>query len=138
MYTIQNLPHTADLRIKVEATDLEDLFRGALEGMCRILWDVEKPEPIQKDQLKLLITHAPDATVLLIDFLSEVLTLTLSKKTLFREMRIVSMDEYHLDCIIIGSKVEGFDDDIKAVTYHEAEVVQNGLGNWETLVVFDI
>ena len=37
-----------------------------------------------------------------------------------------------------GFDIEEFDDDIKAVTYHEAEVRKNGKGNLETYMIFDI
>jgi SHS2 domain-containing protein len=39
--------------------------------------------------------------------------------------------------VIRGCPVDHFNDDIKAVTYHGAEVV-NDAGKWRTPVIFDI
>jgi SHS2 domain-containing protein len=39
---------------------------------------------------------------------------------------------------IKGNRVSYFDEDIKAVTYHEAAVKQNNEGQLETVIIFDI
>lgn len=138
MFKIKHLPHTADIRILVESDTLEGLFQGSLEGMCGILWQENWPETAHKVEQVRVELRAPDMTVLLIDFLSEALTMILSRKILFRELEIVQLHERELVGLLKGFPVEGFDDDIKAVTYHEAEVIKNEEGKWETAIVFDI
>lgn len=138
MFKIKHLPHTADIRILVESDTLEGLFQGSLEGMCGILWHENWPEIQQKVEQVKVELRAPDSTVLLIDFLSEALTMILTHKILFRELEIVHLHERELVGLLKGFPVEGFDDDIKAVTYHEAEIVKNEEGKWETAIVFDI
>jgi SHS2 domain-containing protein len=138
MYTIENIPHTADIRIRVESSSLEGLFKGALEGMCNFLWAGELHELHQKIQQEEIKINASDVTILLIDFLSEALTLILLKKVIFRDLDVRKLNSNQLECLLSGFVVQGFDDDIKAVTYHEAEVIKNKAGNWETAIVFDI
>ena len=39
---------------------------------------------------------------------------------------------------IRGFKVKNFSEDIKAVTYHEAQIKRNKKGQWKTTIIFDI
>ncbi len=135
---IEFLPHTADLEMRVEADSLLALFKGALTGMGKIL----KPGfcepsgnfPIERE----IWLNTVDSTCLLIDFLSEVLTLSFTEKALFCEVRFTTIETTELHAVVFGRGADGFDEEIKAVTYHGAEVRQNTKGLWETCVIFDI
>lgn len=81
---------------------------------------------------------SPDLTTLLVEFLGEVLTLSHNLKTVFCRLKVVSVHDQEIIGQIEGVKVVGFDEDIKAVTYHEADVQLNDQGTYETLIVFDI
>jgi len=48
------------------------------------------------------------------------------------------LTETEIEVKVFGRKVEEFEEDIKAVTYHEAEVKKNEKGEYETMLVFDI
>lgn len=132
------LPHTADLRLKVEADSLPNLFAESLIGLSEIL----KPgfcqltkELAAKKGIRL---SSPNPTYLLIDFLSAVLTFSYQHEVIFCQAKFQTLTENSLQAEIFGSKVDGFDEDIKAVTYHEANVQRNQIGNLETVIVFDI
>jgi SHS2 domain-containing protein len=79
-----------------------------------------------------------DTTVLLVDFLSEVLTLSHEEKAVFCALEVQQLNETAIAAQIAGRPADGFAEDIKAVTYHEAEVRQNDAGKWETMLIFDI
>ncbi len=79
-----------------------------------------------------------DRTTLLIDFLSELLTLAYTEKAIFCYVHIEKMSETQINAIVSGALVDGFEEDVKAVTYHEANVQKNETGNWETIVIVDI
>ncbi len=138
MKTFKVLPHTADVRLWVEADRLEELFAAALEGMAALM----KESPAELKQGKViemtLELEAPDITALLIDFLSTALTLAHEKKAVFTEVRFDNLNNQTLKGTIKGFETDGFDDDIKAVTYHEAEVKKNVSGKFESMIVFDI
>ncbi len=70
--------------------------------------------------------------------MSEVLTYTYEEKAIFSKVEFIKLEDKELSGIVYGENVQGFDEDIKAVTYHEAEVKKNKKGNWETIIVFDI
>lgn len=135
---IQYLPHTADIRMSIEASNLPELFGLSLRGMANIIKE-DFCEAKSHHHLRLeLSVDAPDRTCLLIDFLSEVLSLCYVHKAVFCEVDFIELSENLLNAKIAGTQIETYDEEIKAVTYHEAAVEQNVLGNWQTIVVFDI
>lgn len=138
MKTVKVLPHTADIRLLVEGSSPEELFEAALEGMAGLIKDalneLEKGKPVTKS----IEIESPDQTALLIDFLSSVLTLTHENKAVFTKVNFDKLSDNSLSATISGFETDGFDDDIKAVTYHEAEIRKNSIGDLETIIVFDI
>ncbi len=137
MKKFEILPHTADVRLRVTGNSLEELFAAALEGMNKIIkndhGDRRHPEYFEKIKI-----DSADESMLIIDFLSEVLTLSHKNKVLYNIKTFNKLENNELEIIIEGNKVDGFDEDIKAVTYTEAEIIKNNLNQYETIIVFDI
>jgi SHS2 domain-containing protein len=132
------LSHTADVRLYIEGSDLEELFFAAIDGMNEII----KKGACQEERLlsvkKEIAISAMDATVLLIDFMSEVLTLTHEERAIFCKVKFSELGKQSLNAVLEGCQQDEFDVDVKAATYHEADVKKNERGNWETVVIFDI
>ena len=126
--------------MSVRAGDLETLFRDALKGMTAI--QIQNPIRQPADQTskikRLVKVQSPDKTALLVDFLSEVLAQSQINKEVYTDVKFLEFSETKLKAEIYGMPVENFDEDIKAVTYHEAEIKQNEKGEWETILVFDV
>lgn len=132
------LEHTADVRLKVEADTLVGLFGGALEGMSNLMREGScKAEGGYGITEEIRITSV-DLTTLLIDFLSQALTLSFERKAVFCKLHVTTLREHELVGRLLGKETDGFEEDIKAVTYHEADVHRNKAGNWTTVIVFDI
>ncbi len=122
--------------MSVRAGDLETLFRDALQGMTFVQIPNYKPQiSISK---KLIKIQSPDKTALLVDFLSEVLAQSQINKEIYADVKFLQFSETELKAEIYGVAVENFDEDIKAVTYHEADIKKNEKGEWETILVFDV
>ena len=137
MFTI--LPHTADVRLLVTAPNATELFSIALGGMSQIQRKNFCAAAQEKCNIRLHIDiHSRDITALLIDFLSEVLTLSHIHKAIFCNVHFLKFSETALTASIEGFNVNEFDEDIKAVTYHEADVIRNQDQHLETMIVFDI
>lgn len=129
------LSHTADLRIRVKADSLKDLFGEALRAVGEILSKNKKNEiPV----IRKIFATSQDKTALLVDFLNEILALSQINKEVYVKVNFSELSENSLEAEIEGMKVDGFDEDIKATTYHEANIKQNKIGQWETILVFDI
>lgn len=130
------LEHTADVRVRVHAATPEVLFADALVAMVEILgptgYGSEPPATVE------VSIEAPDITALLIDFLNEVLLETTLRKTAFRDVAVHSISETGLRATLSGQRFASLGRDIKAVTWHEADVRRNRNREWETVIVFDI
>jgi len=132
------LPHTADVRLLLTADNLPDLFKAGLEGMNYI----KKNSFSEKDSLmkfrEVIEVSSVDASMLLVDFLSEILTLSHQHKAIYHEVDFTKFEENSLSAGLIGDMVDGFDEDIKAVTYNETQIKKNKNNKYETIIVFDI
>ena len=131
------LEHTADLRIHVEGKSLEALFRDSALGMM----DLMKPEDFEEKGKKAereISLQSLDETTLLIDFMSEVLLLAHTNKEIYTKINFKKVSDTELQAKLSGVPISEFKEDIKAVTYHEADVRQTENGKWETNIIFDI
>ncbi len=138
MRSFKIIPHVADIRLLVEASSLDELFTVSLEGMNQILKKNFCKKKIETPEIHQIQVSSQDTTALLVDFLSEALTLSHIHGTVFCNVEFTRLTSDSLTASLIGAKVKGFDDDVKAVSYHEAEIERNSLGNLQTNLVFDI
>lgn len=137
MRKFEILPHTADLRIKIVGDNLIELFVAGIEGMAEVL-NSRACRSQELELIKTITLSSADQTALLIDFLSEVLTVSQTQKIVVCSALVKKISETEITAELFGTKVKSFDEDIKAVTYHEAEIKKNKEGGYETTVVFDI
>src|SRR5512147_1783475 len=105
MNRFQILPHTADVRLKVTGDSLEELFTAALEGMNKIIKNDYKAGSHVQYTEKISIDSA-DASMLIIDFLSEVLTLSHKNKALYYIKAFNKLEHNKLEIILEGNKVD--------------------------------
>jgi SHS2 domain-containing protein len=134
--TYKILEHTADVRMIVQADSLDELFSDAVYGMMKI---IEPRTGNNKKAIERMISlEAMDATALLIDFLNEVLLSTHLNREIYNEVIFKSLSERSLEATLFGVIALSLGEDIKAVTYHEADVKKKEDGTWETMLVFDI
>ncbi len=136
MRTYELISHIADIRLRAEGDSLQELFIAALEGMNFIAEKGKQKIPINTKEK--IVLSSMDRTTLLIDFLSEVLTSMHINRAIYTNVAFDELTDKSLSATILGHTIESFDEDIKAVTYHEAEVIKNEEGNFEVIIVFDI
>ncbi len=130
------LEHTADVRLHLEGKNLEELFVDGLRGVFEFL----KPSPLSGSSRveREVAVDSSDITALLVDFLGELVRLASTYKEAYSRIIFDELSSSSLRATLIGEKISEFGDDIKAVTYHEANIVKNDQGRWETDIVFDI
>ena len=128
--------HIADVRLKLIGDSLKELFAAGVQGMAELI----KPGiSSQQATEKLTISlDASDETSLIIDFLAEVLTYTHVNRTVYHTAIFSDLSPSHLEAQLQGTLVDSFDEDVKAVTYHEANVKKNKQDLYETTIIFDI
>lgn len=120
----------------VTGATLEELFRDALFGMVALADPASHAErqPLGRE----IALESGDPTALLVDFLNEALASMHTDREAYTEVTFHSLTERSLQATLEGYRAESFGEDIKAVTYHEADVHRSSVGAWETIIVFDI
>lgn len=133
MFELQQ--HTADVRIALRAGSLEELFSEAVRSLAAVMQPQETGET--HPHTFRFEVDSIDATSLLIDFLSDVLVRMHVDHACFDRVLFSSISETHVTGVAHGRAPVEFEEDVKAVTYHEAEVVQIS-GVWSTGIVLDL
>ena len=132
------IDHTADLGIIVQGENIESLFRNAALAMTRIM--VSGPlEPSGRTET--LNLEGLDLSDLLVKFLGEILYLLQAEHLIPSDVCIngVSTErlDAELDLVEFDSNRHAIVHDIKAVTYHQALVSNDG-AVWRGRVIFDL
>lgn len=128
------LPHTADLKIKSQGKTYEELFANSMRGM--IEW--QKPKILKEKVTREITVSSSDCVALLVDFLSETLYLSKTNLETYAEVEFLEFFKTSLKAILRGRKVSKWDDEIKAVTFHELEIKKNNKGLYEATITYDI
>jgi SHS2 domain-containing protein len=130
--------HTADLGLAINGASEEKLFANAAFAIFDIITDLNRVEA--RDARRIAV-EGDNREDLLINFLREVLYLYNGERWLLKEIRIIRISKKGLEAEALG---EPFDEqkheickEIKAVTYHQAEVRQTPAG-WTARVIFDV
>lgn len=146
MKDFELLPHTADLKIRVYGNDLNSLFVHALQGMFQAIKPKIRSCTGHHDRIvcPLLPSHrnihvqAPTLEMLLVDFLSEALSLSDIHNEAYLDATVGITETFILTATVYGIAVEGFDVvEIKAVTYHDLHIEQHD-SMWQVDIVCDI
>ena len=130
------IPHIADVRLRVEAATCEELFLDAMRGMFAVMHG-RAGEGARTVRRRIAVEESADLTYLLVDFLNEILQRAHVAREMFESAAFIRLTDESVEADVSGFAPAEFDEDVKAVTYHEAEVRhENGL--WSTMLVFDI
>ena len=125
--------HTADIRIHIRAASVEELFADSIRALMHAM----EPEGRGASTAVILEVDSPDVTALLVDLLNELLLRCHTERVMFEPVTIALRDGLVI-AKLTSVGVDGFDDDVKAVTYHEADVRQLEDGSWVTALVLDV
>lgn len=139
MGSFEFIEHTADKGFRVRADDLEDLFETSVQGLAQLLREDISPDAEVVPVSESIKIESEDITALLVDFLSQVLTLSHIHNTVFTQVDVKEITSSNIEADIYGSRVNYFDEVIKAVTYHQADVRKTNNGEqFITNIIFDI
>lgn len=129
------LSHTADLRLEVYGKTPEELFMNAAEAIGHILL----PQLDKRISTKLrerVEIESFNQNTLLVDFLNAILSKSQINKMIYF-VESIKIKDNSLSAELSGTRVDKFEEDIKAVTYHETEIKKEG-DTWKTKLVLDI
>ena len=131
----QVVEHTADWSLRVYGRDLGQLFANAALGMASLL--VVDLSLLAADVERQFELDAFDAETLLVDWLSELAYLAEDEQLVFHEFEFRDVSDNHLSAVARGGRAESLAKHIKAVTYHNLEIIRTDAGLTAT-VVFDV
>lgn len=130
----EEIDHTADVSLKIWGETINDLFLVALKGLYHIsgvTFAEQNTGVLIRQQLK-----EPDLESLLVSFLSECNYL-LQFKMQYLEIEEMSIDQCKLKMNCQVFKVKNIQKEIKAVTFHQLEIVRSDQG-YSAQLVFDV
>jgi SHS2 domain-containing protein len=129
------IEHTADWALRVFGENLNELFVNAAQGMNSLL--VERPQAVLSNKTKKLELEAFDRETLLVDWLSELAYWAENKLLIFPHIELDIKSGTHLKAVISGDRVDKLQKHIKAVTYHDLEILETDQG-FTVSIVFDV
>jgi SHS2 domain-containing protein len=130
--------HTADLGIIARGRNLRTLFEVAVKSMMYIM---VKGKPAETTKTFNLSVEGYDLADLMVRWLGEILYLFEGEHELVTGVDVTSVSHSHLDATLetvsFNTDLHEILCEIKAVTFHQIEVVQKD-DHWETRIIFDL
>ena len=134
----EHFPHQADVGVRGLGATLEQAFEQVALALTAVITDPEIVAPMEMLQISCV---APDAELLLVDWLNSLIFEMATRNMLFSRFE-VHMDENHLDANVWGEALEVARHhpavEIKGATYTSLKVAQQSDGGWMAQCVVDV
>jgi SHS2 domain-containing protein len=131
----EEIEHTADWALRVRGQDLPELLTNAARGMISLV--VSDPTTIPAELEQHLEIESIDAESLLVDWLSELAYWAEAEMLIFHQFDLQNVTPTSLKAMVRGGHAPELKKHIKAVTYHNLEIIKTEAG-LEATVVFDV
>lgn len=132
------LEHTADVKFRSYGKTMEKAFQNSALALKETITDIE----VEGREGEEVGVEGKDKEALLRNFLSEILYLLEGEGFLIKEVEEIEVErneDYELRAKVVGDKAGNYDftNPVKAVTYNDMEVKQEG-NRWVCQVVLDV
>ena len=135
-FVFEELEHTADIGVRVQAREPAALFAGAARAMFALLR--AEPDPVAPVETRHIVVDAVDVEALMVDWLNELLYLHETVGALFTDCRMRQWSPTHLEADVAGRPpLFAPQVHIKAATYHQLRIERHA-DLWTAEVFFDI
>ncbi|MEE4262302.1 MAG: archease [Desulfobacteraceae bacterium] len=131
----EEIEHTADRALKIYGRNLAELLLNAARGLNSLMKadGIINSTPVTKSiELK-----AMDPESLLVEWLSELAYWAEAEMLVFSKYDLQSISPKQVRALVHGKRATKLESQIKAVTYHNLEIVETDTGLAAT-VVFDV
>ncbi len=135
--TVKEQDTTADIAVQIKAKSLSNLFSAAGWAYTNLVADISKIKP---DVNQTVCCQSDDLTMLMVDWLAELIFIFETKQLLFSKFDTIvknSCLQTHMAGQKSGLKPDEYRMDIKAVTWHGLEIT-NKQGLYQTRIIFDV
>jgi len=127
------LEHPADLKIRSYGKEMAEVFSNMLAGMSKSC----RPELTKEKVNREIKIESPDRESLLVNFLSEALSLADINKEVYLKVKFNQLKDNYLEVKLEGYKIKSKELEIKAVTWHDLKIEKKD-NLLEATVLFDI
>ena len=131
----EEIEHTADHALLVSGNSWEHMLTNAAHGMNSLM--VPGGTGIGTQIQKQIVVEASDAEGLLVEWLSELAYWAEKELLVFTRFEFQQASSTCVQAILFGGHVPELQKHIKAVTYHNLEIIKTDKGLAAT-VVFDV
>lgn len=131
----EEVEHTADWALRVRGRDWPEFLVNAAYGMASLL--VVEPAAIPLEVERQVELDAFDGESLLVNWLGELAYWAEAESLVFHQFDLARVTPTHLQAVVRGGYVPTLQKHIKAVTYHNLEIVTTNEG-FEATIVFDV
>jgi SHS2 domain-containing protein len=136
----ETFDHTADLGLRIHASDLDDLFRTAAEGLFDVI--VANRDAVRATLSEVVSLEADSLEELLVEWLNDLIFRSETEHEFFGGFEVsVDRDRRRLEAVIRGEPMDParhiLDHEVKAVTHHGVRLAREGEG-WVAEVILDI
>ncbi len=137
------LEHTADLYIAAYGQSLEEAFENAAAAMFEGMTELDKIKPQVEEKVEV---EGHDKQALLYNWLEALLLKFETEHSLYSHFRIARIDKTS-DGLKLTARIKGEPFDparhpskvgVKAVTYHQMEIIENGKEGTAVKFILDI
>jgi len=131
----EEIEHTADRALKIYGRNLEELLLNAARGLNSLM-NADgnlNSTPISKS----IELEAMDTESLLVEWLSELAYWAEAEMLVFSKFDLQNISPKQVKALVYGRRATKLESQIKAVTYHNLEIVETDTGLAAT-VVFDV
>ena len=130
----EEIEHTADQALRVRGTNFKELLHNAALGMLQLTEAIPSSGPSRDQEIEV---QAPDREGLLVAWLEELLFSMETRGVTYTKFELHITGDTHLAAKVQETPMAAMTRHIKAVTYHDLEIVKTEDG-LETTVVFDV
>ncbi|MFQ6014329.1 MAG: archease [Anaerolineae bacterium] len=129
----EEIPHTADLAIRVYGRDLRELFTNAACGLFSLMAELPAEESVRRE----ITLEGSDYETLLVDWLNELIYLHEVEGETYSHFAIETLSPRGLKTRVAGGPTIRKTRAIKAATFHDLSIEETPEGYVAT-VVFDV
>lgn len=125
--------HTGDLRIRIEAPNLAELFAESARALAEIVAGGRTPPPAgEYERVEL---SAPDRDALLVDWLNELVFRSERARKAYSDVRVEELSDRTLTALVRGAPVPGMRSVVKAATFHGLAIADTGNGATASVIL---
>ena len=134
----ETFDHTADVGLAARADSAAELLEALAECMCDLVCPRKNVAP---DSTRTIAVEAPDFEALTVDVLDAVLAAIQTDRFAVARVRVTGVTQTSAAAELLGTDLDPqrheILTEIKAVTYHELDVVERD-GQWTARVILDL